>query len=204
MLPTSDHRHGKLPHFLSTYAIICQNRSVGKAGSTLQLPFDAYLDIETTGLCSFYDEITVIGISLAFDGTNNLVQLVGNEVTRSNLLRTLRRVDTIYTYNGSRFDLPFIDFRLRVNLRQHFRHRDLMHDCWNNNLYGGFKAVERQLGIPRRLRGIGGADAVMLWWRYQMDHDKKALDLLLEYNKEDVLNLRTLRGKLERFGCGAR
>jgi len=79
-----------------------------------------------------------------------------------------------------------------------------MHDCWRNNLYGGFKAVERQLGIPRRLRGIGGAEAVMLWWRYQMDHDRKALDLLLEYNKEDVLNLMTLRGKLERFGCGAR
>jgi uncharacterized protein YprB with RNaseH-like and TPR domain len=170
----------------------------------LQLPFDAYLDIETTGLCSFYDEITVIGICLASDGTNNLVQLVGNEVTRNNLLRTLRRVETIYTYNGSRFDVPFIDFRLRVNLRQHFRHHDLMHDCWSNNLYGGFKAVERQLGIPRRLQGIGGTEAVMLWWRYQMDHDKKALDLLLEYNKEDVLNLMTLRGKLERLGCGAR
>jgi uncharacterized protein YprB with RNaseH-like and TPR domain len=170
----------------------------------LQLPFDAYLDIETTGLCSFYDEITVIGIYLAFDGANNLVQLVGNEATRSNLLRTLRCVDTIYTYNGSRFDLPFINFRLGVNLREHFRHHDLMHDCWKNNLYGGFKAVERQLGIPRRLRGIGGAEAVMLWWRYQMDHDRKALGLLLEYNKEDVLNLMTLRGKLERFGCGAR
>jgi uncharacterized protein YprB with RNaseH-like and TPR domain len=39
----------------------------------------------------------------------------------------------------------------------------------------------------------------MLWWRYQMDHDKKALALLLEYNKEDVVNLMTLRGKLERF-----
>jgi len=170
----------------------------------LQLRFDAYLDIETTGLCSFYDEITVIGICLASDGTNNLVQLVGNEVTRSNLLRTLRCVETIYTYNGSRFDLPFISFRLGVNLREHFRHRDLMHDCWRNNLYGGFKAVERQLGIPRRLRGIGGAEAVMLWWRYQMDHDKKALDLLLQYNKEDVVNLMTLRSKLETFGCGAR
>ena len=162
-------------------------------------PFDAYLDIETTGLCSFYDEITVIGIYLAVDGTNSLIQLVGNEVTRSNLVRTLRCVDTIYTYNGGRFDLPFINFRLRVNLREHFRHHDLMHDCWRNNLYGGFKAVEQQLAIPRRLRGVGGAQAAMLWWRYQIDHDRKALDLLLEYNKEDVVNLMALRRKLERF-----
>ncbi|MGA8849926.1 MAG: ribonuclease H-like domain-containing protein [Dehalococcoidia bacterium] len=166
----------------------------------MQLPLDAYLDIETTGLCSFYDEITVIGICLANDSGNRLVQLVGGDVTRTNLLRTLRCVDTIYTYNGSRFDLPFINFRLRVNLREYFHHHDLMHDCWNNNLYGGFKAVERQLGIPRQLRGIGGAEAAMLWWRYQMDHDRKALDLLLKYNKEDVVNLIALKEKLGRFG----
>jgi uncharacterized protein YprB with RNaseH-like and TPR domain len=165
----------------------------------LQLLFDAYLDIETTGLCSFYDEITVLGVCLANDSGNRLVQLVGGDVTRTNLLRTLRCVDTIYTYNGSRFDLPFINSRLMVNLRDHFHHRDLMHDCWRNNLYGGFKEVERKLGIPRRLRGIGGAEAVILWWRYQFHRDKKALDLLLEYNKEDVINLITLKKKLEMF-----
>ena len=170
----------------------------------MELPFDAYLDIETTGLSSFYDEITVIGVYLVNDSGNRLVQLVGDDVTRVNLLRTLRCVDTIYTYNGSRFDLPFINLRLGVNLREHFHHRDLMHDCWRNNLYGGFKAVERQLCIPRRVRGIGGAEAVILWWRYQIDHDRKALDLLLEYNREDVVNLMTLRGKLERIRCGAR
>ena len=165
----------------------------------MQLPFDAYLDIETTGLCSFYDEITVIGICLANGGGNSLVQLVEGDVTKTNLLRALRCVDKIYTYNGSRFDLPFIRFRLGVNLIEHFHHRDLMHDCWRNNLYGGFKAVERQLGIPRRLQGIGGAEAAMLWWRYQIDHDRKALDLLLKYNKEDVVNLIALKEKLGRF-----
>ena len=163
----------------------------------MQLLFDAYLDIEATGLCSFYDEITVVGVFLANDSENRLVQLVGGDVNRTNLLRTLRCVNTIYTYNGSRFDLPFINSRLRVNLREHFHHHDLMHDCWRNNLYGGFKAVERKLGIPRRLRGIGGEEAVILWWRYQIHRDRKALDLLLEYNKEDVVNLMTLKGKLQ-------
>ena len=163
----------------------------------MQLPFDAYLDIETTGLCSFNDERTVIGIYLANDSGNTLVQLVGDDVTRVNLLKSLRCADTIYTYNGSRFDLPFINFSLRVDLSEYFRHHDLMHDCWRNNLYGGFKAVERQLGIRRRLRGIGGAEAVTLWWRYQIAHDEKALDLLLAYNREDVVNLMALRARLE-------
>ncbi|MGQ9546572.1 MAG: ribonuclease H-like domain-containing protein [Dehalococcoidia bacterium] len=161
--------------------------------------WDAYLDIETTGLCAFYDEITVIGICLANGSEHNLIQLVGSDVTRPNLLRTLRLVGTIYTYNGSGFDLPFINCRLGVDLKEHFHHHDLMHDCWRNNLYGGFKAVERQLGIPRRLQGINGAEAVILWWRYQTHHDQKALDLLLEYNKEDVVNLVALKRKLERF-----
>jgi len=55
-----------------------------------------------------------------------------------------------------------------------------------------------------RDRGIGGVEAVALWWRYQIDHDRKALDLLLEYNREDVVNLMALRGRLERFRCATR
>jgi len=72
-----------------------------------------------------------------------------------------------------------------------------MYDCWRCNFFGGFKAVEQQLGIPRQLQGITGLDAVMLWQRYQDYGDQDALDLLLEYNKEDVVNLKVLRERLE-------
>jgi uncharacterized protein len=170
----------------------------------LQPQSDAYLDIETTGLCSFTDEITVIGIYLANGGADTLVQLVGPDVTGANLIRALRYAGTIYTYNGSRFDLPFISQHLGVNLRERFHHRDLMHECWRNRLYGGFKAVERQLGIGRRLRGIGGAEAVALWWRYKVHHDRRALELLLQYNKEDVVNLMALRHRLEEMRTTSR
>jgi uncharacterized protein YprB with RNaseH-like and TPR domain len=71
-----------------------------------------------------------------------------------------------------------------------------MYDCWRNNLYGGFKAVERQLSIPRKLTEVNGYEAVRLWWRYVNDYDEDALSTLLEYNKEDVLNLKTLRERL--------
>jgi hypothetical protein len=74
-----------------------------------------------------------------------------------------------------------------------------MYDCWRNNLYGGFKAVERQLGISRQLRGIDGLEAVRLWWRYRDYGDNDALAVLLEYNREDVVNLKALR---ERLGIG--
>jgi hypothetical protein len=111
-------------------------------------------------------------------------------------LRALRGADTIYTYNGGGFDLPFIDTSLDIDLAKHFKHHDLMLDCWKNNLYGGFKAVEIQLGIDRQLKDVDGAEAVRLWWRYQDDQDRDALDILLHYNKEDVLNLKTLKEML--------
>lgn len=158
---------------------------------------DVYLDIETTGLSRFYDYITVIGIYLCNGSQDKLIQLVGEQVTTDNLLKTLEGVSTIYTYNGSRFDLPFIDVSLETNLAAEFHHHDLMYDCWRNNLYGGFKAVEQQLGIPRQLQGISGIEAIWLWWRYYNHGDRNALTLLLEYNKEDVVNLKALRERLD-------
>lgn len=157
---------------------------------------DAYLDTETTGLSRFYDAITVVGIYLCNGEDDKIVQLVGEEVTGENLVKALEDVDTIYTYNGSRFDIPFIRAFLRVDLEAEFRHHDLMYDCWRNNLYGGFKAVERQLGIYRQLQGISGFEAVWLWWRYRNYEDQNALALLLQYNKEDVVNLKALRERI--------
>ena len=157
---------------------------------------DAYFDIETTGLSWFDDAITVIGIYLCGGRGDKLVQLVGKQASRGNLLRALEGVEAIYTYNGSRFDLPFINSCLEIDLAARFIHRDLMYECWKNNLYGGFKAVEQQLGIPRQLTGIGGREAIELWWRYQINHDQSALALLLQYNRDDVVNLKALRERL--------
>jgi len=35
-----------------------------------------------------------------------------------------------------------------------------------------------------------------LWWRYVNDYDMEALDMLLQYNREDVINLKALKDKL--------
>ncbi len=160
---------------------------------------DAYLDIETTGLSPFYDYITVIGILRCNGKGTELVQLVGDAVTRGNLVTALGGVKTIYTYNGSRFDLPFISISLGINLSTQYQHHDLMYDCWACNLYGGLKAVEKQLGIPRQLEGMSGYDAVRLWWSYLRGGNEGALKLLLEYNREDVMNLRVLRERLYKW-----
>jgi uncharacterized protein YprB with RNaseH-like and TPR domain len=157
---------------------------------------DAYLDIETTGLSQQTDELTVVGVFTVDGATSTLTQLVGDEITVARLLDTFQGVTALYTFNGSRFDVPFIRRRLGVDLAKGLRHQDLMYDCWDRGLYGGLKAVERVLGLRRKLPNMNGLDAVRLWRRYRAANDKEALDRLLEYNKEDILNLKTLRALL--------
>ena len=129
---------------------------------------DAYLDIET----SYRKEITVIGVYREDTGVR---QLIGNDITPSQLLGTLHGVDVIYTYNGSRFDLPIIARQTGVILSEKFKSHDLMYDCWKKNLYGGLKWVERALGIRRILNDIDGYQAMELWEKYFWFKDKEAL-----------------------------
>jgi hypothetical protein len=156
----------------------------------------AYLDIETTGCSRWRHELTVIGIAVERREMMDVVQLVGEKITDVRVIKALAGVDMLYTYNGRRFDLPFIKHRLGLDLERHFRHRDLMYDCWKHQLKGGLKVVETKLGIMRQTKGIDGWMAVCLWWDYVNNRSAAALQTLLMYNREDVVNLKTLREKL--------
>ena len=159
---------------------------------------EAYLDIETTGLSPDDSVITVIGIYLVEEQHERFVQLIGDDITVENLLGALNGVKIIHTYNGSRFDLPFIHVRLGIDLSNSFAHSDLMYDCWAHRLYGGLKRVEQMLGIKRKLPEVNGLEAVRLWWRYVNDYDENALKILCEYNQEDVVNLKILKEKVQK------
>lgn len=165
-----------------------RRRSAGSFSSVVQV--DAYLDIET----SFEFKITVIGV---FQKVRGFRQLMGQQVNRTNLLRLLKGVHRLVTYNGNCFDLPVIRRKLQADLREQFESYDLKFLCWQHQLYGGLKRVEQILGIRRRLTEMDGEEAMRLWYRYERDGDRHALRRLLEYNREDVMNLTTLRKKLE-------
>jgi len=145
----------------------------------------AYLDIET----SFTGRITVVGIYLP---GMEIVQLVGDEITHESLMDALSPASAIVTYNGNRFDLPVIKRRVGLDLRSRFTSCDLMYECWRRGLYGGLKGVENQLGISRETKGITGRDAPVLWERYVRKGDPEAQEILLQYNRDDVMNLAIL------------
>ncbi len=152
----------------------------------------AYLDIET----SFNGRITVVGM---YRPDCDIKQLVFPDITRKAILDFLDGTKVIVTYNGNRFDLPFIHKQLDLNLIEIFDSWDLMYECWKHNLYGGLKVVENKLGIERELSGLTGYDAVKLWARYESYGDEDALKTLLHYNKEDILNLPIVEECLKRL-----
>ena len=159
---------------------------------------DAYLDIETTGFIGGNSYPTVVGVAIDFPGDWTVEQLVGDDITPRAIEHVLEGVTTLYTFNGSSFDLPFLAWRPGVDLRRRFEHRDLMHICRRAGLRGGLKRIERALGIGRGdLPDMGGYDAVLLWRKYVEEQNETALDLLLEYNRADVENLYTLRNMVE-------
>jgi uncharacterized protein YprB with RNaseH-like and TPR domain len=156
----------------------------------------AYLDIETTGLSWDFCDLTVVGVARVRGTDCRVGQLIGERISADGVLSLLEGADEVYTYNGSRFDLPFIRRKLDLDLKASFRHTDLMYDCWRQQLKGGLKVVEARLGIRRQLTEIDGFMAVRLWWDYVNNANANALRTLLEYNKEDIVNLHVLRDKL--------
>ncbi len=148
----------------------------------------AYLDIET----SFRGEVTVVGVMRPDSGT---VQLVAPAVSAESLSEVLAGVDTICTYNGEGFDLPVLGRATGINMLRDFRSVDLALQCRRVNLRGGLKAVETTLGIPRVVRGLSGYDAMLLWDRWTTG-SREALETLLGYNRDDVVNLALLERRL--------
>jgi len=146
-----------------------------------------YLDIETTGLSPGYDDITLVGV---YDGEAYKAFIAGDNLDA--LPEYLRRFHLISTFNGAGFDLRFIRAAY-PHLVLPPIHIDLRRVTKKLGLTGGLKAIESSLGLQRdvAVRNLSGFDAVILWRRY-LRGDRRALDLLVEYNRADVVHLKTI------------
>jgi len=142
----------------------------------------AYVDIETTGL-SAESRITLIGIYNGKD-TKTFIRGINIEEAPSEL----SKYKQLITFNGARFDLPFIEHEFPGTVSH--LHIDLLYPLKKIGYSGGLKKIENTLGINRskETASLTGLDAVRLWRRYEHG-DESSLDLLIEYNEEDVRNL---------------
>lgn len=155
-----------------------------------------YLDIETRAvpkLPMHRQYITVVGF---YHESTGLRQLLWPDLTADSLAEALPEAERIYTYNGNNFDISVIRNHLGLDLLDFYKSRDLMYDCWSHGLKGGLKAVERRLGIPREQPPLSNYEIQHCWTRWKHHGDEEALEVLLKYNEEDVMNLVALRRKL--------
>ena len=150
-----------------------------------------YLDIETSG---YYGDITVIGM---YDGNQTMTMVRGKNLDKELFNKTLAQYDGIVTFNGSSFDLPIIKKYFNTDFSNKV-HIDLRHVCSKIGLVGGLKKIERDVGIKRadEVSDISGADAVYLWQQYRATGNQKYLQLLVQYNEEDIVNLEPLAKKV--------
>ncbi|WP_168719287.1 ribonuclease H-like domain-containing protein [Thermosulfurimonas marina] len=145
-----------------------------------------FLDIETEGLSKERNGLTVLGTMV---GRCYRAFVAGHNLEKGPAY--LGRFPVWVTFGGSTFDLPF--------LRAHFPHLpapalhiDLCRVFRHLGYRGGLKKLEIRFGLSRKTQGLTGYHAVRLWQRWQRERDRRALRLLLHYNREDVANLRPL------------
>jgi uncharacterized protein YprB with RNaseH-like and TPR domain len=150
-------------------------------------PRVGYLDIETTG--TFWPGLLVTVAGL-YDGVAMRQFVQGYNLQE--FPKAIKDFDLLVTFNGTQFDLPvlrayFMDLELPP------LHVDLRFLLAHLGYKGGLKKIEPRFGIhrPDEVNGMDGYMAVILWQRYQRG-DRTSLDLLLKYNREDVINLEVL------------
>lgn len=151
-----------------------------------------YLDIETDGGMEA-DSITIVGL-YAFGEFRAFVK--GEDI--GSFADAVERCSMLVTFYGTGFDIPMLQ-RAFPMLPFDQIHVDLCPTLRRLGLRGGLKSIESQLGISRseETEGLSGWDAVHLWTRY-VRGDDDARRLLIEYNREDCVNLE----RLMRFAYG--
>lgn len=169
-----------------------------------------FLDIETTGFSRTYDTIYLIGLVYYTNDTVMARQYLASRrqdeaLLLKEALEFLSGFDTLITYNGDMFDLPFIRERARL-LRQWtpeaagkadlVRSVDLMRRYRRHQKFFGWpnmklKTVESCLGIGRE-DPFDGGQLIDVFDEYEKTQDPRLEKTLLLHNYEDIVNLRDL------------
>ncbi len=147
----------------------------------------AFLDIETTGLSPYGGIVTVVTVH---GGGATRTFIAGESLEE--LPAYLGRFPILVTFNGSRFDVPFLEACFPQFVAPPV-HIDLRFVLYRLGHAGGLKRIEERLGVGDRtgVEGVHGLDAVRLWQEYRRG-SSAALDRLVRYNRADTVNLEPL------------
>lgn len=156
-------------------------------------------DIETTGFDTRFNKVVLIGVLYKSKSKLNIKQFFAdsNDDEKELLFyfkELLKDFDTIVTYNGISFDVPFLERRaLSHNMKLSFEnihHLDLLKMMrTNKNTLGledcKLKTVEK-LALIDRLDTISGKESVELYKEFLSSKDMELKKKILLHNYEDI------------------
>lgn len=151
-----------------------------------------FLDIETTGLSPIYHYITMIGWMM--NGKYGC-WVAGTDQTE--MQKVCQEAKMIVTFNGTRFDVKFLDNffqNLKIGEKPNL---DLMHLCKRFGFVHGQKNIEKELQFkrPNKIGDCNGKEAIALWYKFIFGDDN-ALNLLIKYNFYDILGMTYILDKI--------
>ncbi len=148
-----------------------------------------FLDIETSGI-NGRTFITIVGM---YDGTDTKTLIHSMNLDPDLLRKEIKKHKLLVTFNGACFDVPMLE-KFFPGACEGVAHFDVRFACQQIGLFGGLKQIEHTLGLrrPKIVDGMHGGDAYTLWRMFHASRDPYYLELLVEYNTEDVVNLQPL------------
>ena len=167
-----------------------------------------FLDIETTGLSSSKNKIILVGLFSKTGFYQFFAEERKEEVDILNeLVSILKDIDILITFNGTSFDIPFL------NQRFEFHNIDYkIPSASSFDLYLIFKKYSTHFNLPNyklktieKLAGIqredliSGKESVELFNKYERSRAPDIKDIILLHNKEDILNMPILLDVFKRF-----
>jgi hypothetical protein len=171
-----------------------------------------YLDAETTGLAGgtgTYAFLVGLGVHEADGFVVEQLFLPGPEHERPYLAALAERLASaaaVVSYNGASFDLPLVRTRFAMHGLPDplagARHLDLLplaRRLWRARLPDcTLGTVEREvLGARRSTRDVPGAEVPRRYLGFLRSRDAGPLRGVLEHNRDDVVALAALRGRIE-------
>ena len=173
------------------------------------------IDIETTGLNPSFAKVILGGLLAPEEKHIKIVQYFADEYDDESALlqsygKELAASDVLITYNGCRFDLPFLkqrskkhglnmdldtaqSFDLYRALHYHSNMREILPDLRQ-------KSIEVFLGLsPNREDEISGGESVDLYKEYMRTRSTSAREKVLLHNRDDLIQLASILRILDKL-----
>lgn len=214
-----DHRHGPRPlaDMLTFDARLLAEVAGQSALQRVRLERLAFLDTETTGLAGGAGTLVfLVGVGTFEDGAFRLRQyFLRRPEEEAGMLEALRQelrlIDGFVTFNGQVFDIPLLEMRYLLSLRQRcpltqWPHLDLLPPArrlWRRLAPDcSLGTLERMmLGVVRAAADVPGALIPSLYLDYLRSGRIEGIARILYHNAVDVLSLVGLAAEvLERHG----